>query len=130
MGGAVNSLEGRVALQRDPDKLEDWALTECMRFNNDKCWILCLGWGNPGCVYTLGNQRLESSAAERDLRVAVNDKLSCHCALAARRAASGTATSTSQRRGLSRSVLHWCGLTLSRVFSFGHHDIEKALSYY
>ncbi|KAJ7423654.1 Steryl-sulfatase [Willisornis vidua] len=43
--------------------------------NKGKCQILHLGWGNPGCVYRLGNKRLENSTMERDLRVLVYGKV-------------------------------------------------------
>jgi len=46
--GAVDSLEGREALQRDVHKLEGCAVTDCMKFNKSKCWILHLREGNPG----------------------------------------------------------------------------------
>ncbi|TRZ09509.1 hypothetical protein HGM15179_017605 [Zosterops borbonicus] len=75
LGGAVDSLEGREALQRDLNKLEDWAITNCMKFTNGKCWILYRGWGYPGCTDRFGNEMLERSAAERDQGVLVNRKL-------------------------------------------------------
>ncbi|KAK4816018.1 hypothetical protein QYF61_011008 [Mycteria americana] len=81
LGGAVDSLEGREALQRDLDRLESWAIINHMKFNKNKCWILHLGQGNPGYM-------LESSPVERDLEVWVDGKLdmSQRCALAAKRA--------------------------------------------
>ncbi|KAJ7411994.1 rna-directed dna polymerase from mobile element jockey-like [Willisornis vidua] len=75
LGGAVDSFEGKQALQRDLNKLEDWAITNHVKFNKGKCQILHLEWGNPGCTQRLGNEILESSATERDLEVLVSDKL-------------------------------------------------------
>lgn len=45
LGGTVDSLEGREALQRDLDKLEDRTVTNQMKFNMGKCQVLHLGWG-------------------------------------------------------------------------------------
>ena len=58
-----------------------------MKFNKGKCWILHLVHGNPVCTYRLGNERLDSSSAERNLGVLVHSKLSMsqQCALAAKR---------------------------------------------
>ncbi|KAJ7405776.1 hypothetical protein BTVI_67756 [Pitangus sulphuratus] len=75
LGGAVDSLKGREALQRDLNKSGDWAITKHMKFNMGKCQILHLGWNNPECSYRLGNEMLESSAAERNLGILFDGKL-------------------------------------------------------
>ena len=46
--GFVASTEGGEDLQRDVDKLENLASTNCMKYNQNKCLILHLGRCNPG----------------------------------------------------------------------------------
>jgi len=41
--GAINSLEGRDALQWDLDRFERWGCASLMMFNKDKCKILHMG---------------------------------------------------------------------------------------
>ncbi|GAB0207121.1 mitochondrial enolase superfamily member 1 [Grus japonensis] len=88
LGGAVDSLEGQEALQRDLDRLEHWTIISGMTFNKNKCWILHLGQSNARHKYKLGEEWLESSPAERDLGVLVDNRLnrSQQCAQAAKRA--------------------------------------------
>ena len=68
--------------------MERLAITNRMKFNKSKCWILHLGWCNPGCPYRLGDKRLECSPEERDLGILVDGKLktSQQCVLVAKRA--------------------------------------------
>ena len=54
LSSALDTLEGREALQRDLDRQEKWADENLLRFIKAMCKVLHLDRGNPKYLYKLG----------------------------------------------------------------------------
>uniref|UniRef100_A0A8C5WR98 Ubiquitin-like domain-containing protein n=1 Tax=Laticauda laticaudata TaxID=8630 RepID=A0A8C5WR98_LATLA len=71
LAGIVNILEDKLKIQKDLDRLEQWALSNKMKFNVEKSKVLHLSRKKPRYKYRLGR----NSNCERDLGVLVDDDL-------------------------------------------------------
>jgi len=87
LGGVVDTPAACAAIQQELNRLESWAERNLMKFSKGKCRVLLLGRNNPMHQYRLGTDLLQSSCAERDLGVLVDDRLtmSQQCALVAKK---------------------------------------------
>lgn len=112
--------------QRDPDRSEHCTIISGMKFNKGKCQVLHLEWSNARHRYRLGDERLQSSSAERNLGL-VDSRLSMsqQCSLAAEKTNHIGVHQTAQpvKKG---DFPHWCGLTFTTVGRSGLHNTKRS----
>jgi len=63
-GGAVDTLIGRDAIQRDLDRLERWASVNLMKFKKVNCKVWHMDRANPKQKHRLSRQCIENSLAK------------------------------------------------------------------
>lgn len=71
--GAVDSFEGRNAIQKNLDRLEEWAHVNLVKFKKAKCKVLHPHQGNSLYQYRLGDEQTESSP-EKNWEKLVDEK--------------------------------------------------------
>ena len=110
-GRSVDRQEDRERFQLEIDRLSDWSGAWQLHFNTSKCKIMHLGKKNVRQEYTMEGRVLESTAAEKDIGVMIQENLkpSLHCAT--------TAAKANRVLGqLSRAVLYRDSNTFIRLY--------------
>ena len=74
-GRCVDRQEDRVRFQLEIDRLSEWSRIWQLHFNTSKCKIMHLGKKNVKEEYTMEGTVLETTAAEKDIGVMIQDSL-------------------------------------------------------
>ena len=110
-GRCVDRQEDRDRFQLEIDRLSEWSRTWQLHFNTSKCKIMHLGKKNVKEEYTMEGNALETTAAEKDIGVMIQENLkpSLHCAKTAAKA-------NGVLGQLSRAVLYRDSNTFIRLY--------------
>ena len=73
MSGKANCVEGVKRLQRDLDRLSEWARTWQMEYDVSKCEVIHFGRNNSRRDYYLKGEKLQHATVQRDLGVLVHE---------------------------------------------------------
>ena len=65
----------RSQLQVDLDALTNWSITWQLPFNQKKCYIVHLGFGNPRQEYSLLGANITEVSEEEDLGIVIDEHL-------------------------------------------------------
>ncbi|KAK4826699.1 hypothetical protein QYF61_010708 [Mycteria americana] len=124
LGGVADTPDECAAIQRDPDRLEIWG--DLRKFSKWKCKVLHLGRNNPRHQDRLWADRIESSFAEKKLRVVVDTKLHMNqqCSLAAKKATSLLGCIRQSTASRSREVI------LPRFSALVRPDLESCVQFW
>ena len=111
---------GENLVQTDLTNLEEWSRVWQLPFNAKKCKVMHFGPNNPRRTYTLDNQELEATTAEKDLGVMVDDKLKLHV-----HAASATKKANQMLKVIKKTYVTRDANTITTLYkSMVRHHLE------
>ena len=73
MSGKAHCVEDAESLQRDLDRLSEWARIWQMEYNVGKCEVIHFGRNNSKMDYYLNGEKLQHATVQRDLGVLVHE---------------------------------------------------------
>ena len=75
MASKVNTVEDEEIVHDDLEALQNWTITNGMKFNVDKCSVMHCGRLNRNIDYKLYGQKIHVTESEKDLGVIINNDM-------------------------------------------------------